>query len=327
MGDVRLIAGEAGRLTVATSPPMVGLVAQVTAFYGIDGEDILDGLPLDMDEGADGFYSIEVDIASAGPYWARVEVDGQGLEPIIVRVVPDGFPAADAQAESAVTIIAVAPGSPSSIDISVYDSDGSQIGTDSAGDDYAWPQGMTQVAGHTDSWYFEDVTISEGGRMQVVMQGDSGPAWNDILVVHQDAQGSIEHFSGWDPDAAYVPSSWVSIGYIRKWTGWSTSYVPDSTIRELRALAIETFIEETHEERESLGVGLRFGIVSVSEEVIAFQRKRLGDHEVIDFVTLDWGHSYISRVDIFQLAIVEALPVTLSLAAYSLIFSLGIGIP
>lgn len=48
---------------------------------------------------------------------------------------------------------------------------------------------------------------------------------------------------------------------------------------------------------------------------------------LIDFVTLDWGHSYISRVDIFQLAIVEALPVTLSLAAYSLIFSLGIGIP
>ncbi len=48
---------------------------------------------------------------------------------------------------------------------------------------------------------------------------------------------------------------------------------------------------------------------------------------LIDFVTLDWGHSYISRVDIFQLAIVEALPVTLSLAAYSLIFSLAIGIP
>jgi DEAD/DEAH box helicase domain-containing protein len=49
----------------------------------------------------------------------------------------------------------------------------------------------------------------------------------------------------------------------------------------------ETFIEELREGREALGVELRFGIVSVMEEVIAFQRKRLSDHEVIDLHTLD----------------------------------------
>ncbi len=49
----------------------------------------------------------------------------------------------------------------------------------------------------------------------------------------------------------------------------------------------ETFIEEVREGREALGVELRFGIVSVTQAVVAFQRKRLSDHEVIDLNTLD----------------------------------------
>ena len=49
----------------------------------------------------------------------------------------------------------------------------------------------------------------------------------------------------------------------------------------------ETFIEKLREGRDALGVELRFGIVSVMEEVVAFQRKRLSDHEVIDLHTLD----------------------------------------
>ena len=34
-------------------------------------------------------------------------------------------------------------------------------------------------------------------------------------------------------------------------------------------------------------MALRFGIVSVMQEVVAFQRKRMSDHEVIDLQTLD----------------------------------------
>src|SRR5205823_2246750 len=49
----------------------------------------------------------------------------------------------------------------------------------------------------------------------------------------------------------------------------------------------ETFIEDVREQRKALGVALRFGIVSVTEQVVAFQRKRLADHEVIDLQTLD----------------------------------------
>jgi DEAD/DEAH box helicase domain-containing protein len=49
----------------------------------------------------------------------------------------------------------------------------------------------------------------------------------------------------------------------------------------------ETFIEEERDTRTVLGVKLSFGVVSVAEQVIAYQRKRLSDHEVIDLNTLD----------------------------------------
>ena len=46
-----------------------------------------------------------------------------------------------------------------------------------------------------------------------------------------------------------------------------------------------------------------------------------------DFVRGDWGTSYITNQDIFELAVLQALPVTLSLAALSLLIALLIGIP
>jgi DEAD/DEAH box helicase domain-containing protein len=49
----------------------------------------------------------------------------------------------------------------------------------------------------------------------------------------------------------------------------------------------ETYIEEIRDVRQALGVELHFGVVSVTEQVIAFQRKRIGDNEVIDLTALD----------------------------------------
>ena len=49
----------------------------------------------------------------------------------------------------------------------------------------------------------------------------------------------------------------------------------------------ETFIEGTLQTREAAGVELSFGTVSVTEQVIAFQRKRMVDHEVMDTVALE----------------------------------------
>jgi DEAD/DEAH box helicase domain-containing protein len=52
----------------------------------------------------------------------------------------------------------------------------------------------------------------------------------------------------------------------------------------------EVFIEQVRETRSALGVELNFGVVAVSEQVIAYQRKRLGDHQVLDTVALDLPH-------------------------------------
>jgi DEAD/DEAH box helicase domain-containing protein len=49
----------------------------------------------------------------------------------------------------------------------------------------------------------------------------------------------------------------------------------------------EVFIEEVAEQRKVAGVELSFGEVSVTEQVMAFQRKSLSDHEVIDLVGLE----------------------------------------
>jgi DEAD/DEAH box helicase domain-containing protein len=49
----------------------------------------------------------------------------------------------------------------------------------------------------------------------------------------------------------------------------------------------ETFIEQVRETREIAGVGLSFGIISVVEQVVAYQKKRVSDHEVLDLMTLD----------------------------------------
>src|SRR5437660_4872545 len=48
-----------------------------------------------------------------------------------------------------------------------------------------------------------------------------------------------------------------------------------------------TYIERLLEQRETLGAKLYFGEVSYSETVLGYQRKRLQDHELIDFQTLD----------------------------------------
>ena len=49
----------------------------------------------------------------------------------------------------------------------------------------------------------------------------------------------------------------------------------------------DTYIEQVRDTRETGGVALSFGIVSVTEQVMAFQKKRVSDHEVLDLVALD----------------------------------------
>jgi DEAD/DEAH box helicase domain-containing protein len=49
----------------------------------------------------------------------------------------------------------------------------------------------------------------------------------------------------------------------------------------------ETFVEKLLDRRETLGVTLSYGVVTVTEQVLAYQRKQLPSHEVIDLEALD----------------------------------------
>ena len=57
---------------------------------------------------------------------------------------------------------------------------------------------------------------------------------------------------------------------------------------------IDTYIESVSETREVAGVPLSFGTVSVTEQVTAFQRKRVADHEVLDLVALDMPEQHFA---------------------------------
>ncbi|MGH2715731.1 MAG: DEAD/DEAH box helicase [Thermoleophilaceae bacterium] len=49
----------------------------------------------------------------------------------------------------------------------------------------------------------------------------------------------------------------------------------------------ETWIEQVRESRGCCGIELSFGIVSVTEQVVAYQKKRVADHSVLDLLALD----------------------------------------
>src|SRR5215212_10010127 len=49
----------------------------------------------------------------------------------------------------------------------------------------------------------------------------------------------------------------------------------------------DTYIEEILDRRDVYGVELSFGVVSVTEQVVAFQKKRVADHEVLDLLPVN----------------------------------------
>jgi DEAD/DEAH box helicase domain-containing protein len=49
----------------------------------------------------------------------------------------------------------------------------------------------------------------------------------------------------------------------------------------------DTWIEEVLDRRDVYGVELSFGVVSVTEQVVAFQKKRVADHEVLDLLPVN----------------------------------------
>jgi DEAD/DEAH box helicase domain-containing protein len=49
----------------------------------------------------------------------------------------------------------------------------------------------------------------------------------------------------------------------------------------------ETWIEQVRDQRHTCGVTLSFGVVSVTEQVVAYQKKSVSDHSVLDLLAVD----------------------------------------
>ena len=82
----------------------------------------------------------------------------------------------------------------------------------------------------------------------------------------------------------------------------------------------DIYIERMEAKRDALGCELHFGTVAVSEQVVAFQRKRLADHEAVDFVALDLPEQNFTTQALWyvlpdELAGPEALPPDVQLGA------------
>ena len=252
--EIRCVVSEAFDLTFATAPLAVGATVTLEALYGVDGVDVGQDdasvalvFPVTLTEGADGVYSTDIILSSQGPFWARFSVGGAHVGISIIRVVAEDAPAEDVVSDVSYTVAVIVPTEPATMQIGLHDSAGAVVGVDASTAPYTYPQSMAQVTGYADCWYFTPVSFSEGGRVQVKLYPPTGPSYSDVLVVRQAIQaGVLAHFNGWVPDAGYDPNAWVSLYYIRKWTGWTTSHVSDEDLRELRRTAIETFIGETN---------------------------------------------------------------------------------
>lgn len=250
MADVLATAGQAFDLTIATEQP--GGTATLVGLFGIDGVDVaLDGdgetlsLPAAMTESAPGVYSVEVQLGEEGPYFATFEIDGRAYGPIIVRVSASDPPAQGPAVDELWCVAIVAPAGETALTLSMVDRDGASIGTAEDGEDISWPQSLVAVDGRDGCWYFDEVSFDEGGRVTATVTGSRGTV-RSIIVVSEPAQTSSGQLGWWQPDGPYAAADWIGIRELRNMTGWSASSVSDRRIRELRRMAVETFIEATN---------------------------------------------------------------------------------
>ncbi len=117
----------------------------------------------------------------------------------------------------------------------------------------------------------DPVKIIEADSGEVIGTVDAGPAPSTVhqgaIYLHGGRSFEVESLA-WEDRVAFVSEA------DRPW------YTQPK--RET-----DTSIERVLEERTALGVRLCFGTVVVTEQVLAYQRRRLSDHEAIDLIPLE----------------------------------------
>ncbi|MDA0184607.1 DEAD/DEAH box helicase [Solirubrobacter phytolaccae] len=115
------------------------------------------------------------------------------------------------------------------------------------------------------------VSVIDGGTGEIIGTVDAGPAPS---TVHQ---GAVYLHGGRTFEVAALQLD-DRRAFVRPFDGnWYTQPKRET----------DTAIEEVLSTRTALGVKLSFGKVVVSEQVLAYQRRRLNDHEAMDLIPLD----------------------------------------
>jgi DEAD/DEAH box helicase domain-containing protein len=117
----------------------------------------------------------------------------------------------------------------------------------------------------------DGVSIIELESGEIIGDVDIGPAPSTVhqgaIYLHGGRQFEVDTFDYADRRALVRPFD----------GNWYTQVKRDT----------DTHIERVLEQRTALGVRLSFGTVVVSEQVLAYQRRRLSDHEPMDLIGLD----------------------------------------
>lgn len=117
----------------------------------------------------------------------------------------------------------------------------------------------------------DNVSVIDGGTGEVIGTVDAGPAPS---TVHQ---GAVYLHGGRTFEVAALQLD-DRRAFVRPFDGnWYTQPKRET----------DTRIEEVLATRTALGVKLSFGTVVVTEQVLAYQRRRLSDHEAMDLIPLD----------------------------------------
>jgi DEAD/DEAH box helicase domain-containing protein len=115
------------------------------------------------------------------------------------------------------------------------------------------------------------VSVIDGGTGEIIGTVDAGPAPS---TVHQ---GAVYLHGGRTFEVAALQLD-DRRAFVRPFDGnWYTQPKRET----------DTRIEEVLATRTALGVRLSFGTVVVTEQVLAYQRRRLNDHEAMDLIPLD----------------------------------------
>jgi DEAD/DEAH box helicase domain-containing protein len=150
----------------------------------------------------------------------------------------------------------------------------------SAGDLRRRPDG-TYVPRRTDAYPAADTSLRSASRDSVaIVDGGSGEMLGtvDMARAHNTVHAGAIYLHGGRSFEVSELDLHARRAVVAPFTGdWYTQPKRET----------DTRIERLIDRRTALGVTLSFGTVVVTDQVIAFQRRRLSDHEAIDLVALD----------------------------------------